>query len=63
MARYGGTIMENLTLEEMKTEIESFITTYWNTSMGERVNNMYCNTWDSDIDGVREVYEFVKEQK
>ena len=51
-----------LTLEEMKNEIVNFINTNWGTSIGERVYNMYCNTWDTDYDGVKKVYDFVKEQ-
>ena len=52
MARYGGTIMKNLSLEEMKQEINLFIEEYWGTSIGERVYHRMCNTWDTDYDGI-----------
>ena len=63
MARYGGTIMKNLSLEEMKQEINLFIEEYWGTSIGERVYHRMCNTRDDDFDGIKEIYDYVKEQK
>ena len=55
--------MGNLSLEEMKQEINLFIEEYWGTSIGESVYHRRCNTFDNDYDGIKEIYDYVKEQK
>ena len=55
--------MSDLSLEEMKQEINLFIEAYWGTSIGERVYHRMCNTRDDDFDGIKEIYDYVKEQR
>ena len=55
--------MNDLSLEDMKQEINLFIEEYWGTSIGERVYHRMCNTWDTDYDGIKEIYDYIKEQK
>ena len=54
--------MKNLTLEEMNIEIERFIETYWSTAIGDSVYKMRTNTVDNDYDGIKDIYDYIKEQ-
>ncbi|MBQ7788852.1 MAG: hypothetical protein IJ398_04265 [Clostridia bacterium] len=55
--------MENLTLEEMNIEIERFIEIYWGTAIGDSVYKMRINTVDNDYDGIKDIYDYIKEQE
>lgn len=58
-----GDYMGNLTLEEMNIEIENFIESYWGTAIGDSVYKMRINTVDSDYDGIKDIYDYIKEQE
>lgn len=63
LSRGIGDYMENLTLEEMNIEIERFIEIYWGTAIGDSVYKMRINTVDNDYDGIKDIYDYIKEQE
>ena len=63
LSRDIGDYMKNLTLEEMNIEIERFIEIYWGTAIGDSVYKMRINTVDNDYDGIKDIYDYIKEQE
>lgn len=55
--------MENISLSDMNIEIENFIQIYWGTAIGDSVYKMRINTVDDDYDGIKDIYDYIKEQK
>ena len=55
-------IIENLTIEDMNTEISNFIDTYWGTAIGESIYHKRANTSDDDYDGLKDIYEEIQNE-
>ena len=50
----------SLTIEEMDSEIKEFCAQYAGTSIGQSIYHKRLNTYDTDFDGIREIWEEVQ---
>ena len=51
----------SLTIEEMDSEIKEFCAQYAGTSIGQSIYRKRVNTYDTDFDGIREIWEEVQD--
>lgn len=49
-----------LTIEEMDSEIKEFCAQYAGTSIGQSIYHKRLNIYDTDFDGIREIWEEVQ---
>ena len=49
-----------LTIGEMDSEIKEFCAQYAGTSIGQSIDHKRLNTYDTDFDGIREIWEEVQ---
>lgn len=50
---------EELTIEEMDRVINKFIDNFYGTSIGEHIRRWRENTFDTDYDTIKEIYDEV----
>ena len=50
----------NLTIEEMDSEIKEFCSQYAGTAIGQSIYRKRVDTYDTDFDGIREIWEEVQ---
>lgn len=51
--------MDELTIEEMDRVINKFIDNFYGTSIGEHIRRWRENTFDTDYDSIKEIYDEV----
>lgn len=49
-----------MTIAEMDSEIKEFCEQYIGTAIGQSIYNKRLNTWDTDYDGIKEIWEEVQ---
>ena len=49
-----------LTIAEMDSEIKEFCAQYIGTAIGQSIYHKRINTYDTDYDGIREIWEEVQ---
>lgn len=49
-----------LSIEEMDSEIKEFIDAYYGTAIGESIYHKRINTYDTDYEGIKEIWEEVQ---
>ena len=52
---------ERVSIEEMSAAIKRFIDRYWGTAVGERIYHKMMNTYETDYDGIKDIYDEIKD--